>query len=98
MTKRLEEKAEGLGITLMQGPTGFTLLPFKEGKVLSTEQFNELPENEQKKLNERLEEIIQQLIETMINKAGTLQYSTQTLNRQSTVIITLSNHPHAKSN
>ncbi|TVO77871.1 Lon protease family protein [Sedimenticola selenatireducens] len=65
MVKRLGEKAEGLGITLMQGPTGFTLAPFKEGKMLSTEQFDELPEEEQKKLNEGLETIKKQLKETM---------------------------------
>ncbi|MDF1527693.1 MAG: AAA family ATPase, partial [Sedimenticola sp.] len=65
MVKRLEAKAEELGITLMQGPTGFTLAPVKEGKMLSTEQFDALPDTEQKKLNEGLDEIKKQLKETM---------------------------------
>lgn len=65
MVKHLETKAEELGITLMQGPTGFTLAPVKEGKMLSTEQFNALPEEEQRKLNEGLDEIKKQLKETM---------------------------------
>ncbi|MCW8976891.1 MAG: AAA family ATPase [Sedimenticola sp.] len=65
MVKRLEAKAKELGITLMQGPTGFTLAPVKEGKMLSTEQFDALPDTEQKKLNEGLDEIKKQLKETM---------------------------------
>ncbi len=65
MVKHLETKAEELGITLMQGPTGFTLAPVKEGKMLSTEQFDALPDTEQKKLNEGLDEIKKQLKETM---------------------------------
>ncbi|MCW8881184.1 MAG: AAA family ATPase, partial [Sedimenticola sp.] len=65
MVKRLEAKAEELGITLMQEPTGFTLAPVKEGKMLSSEQFDALPDTEQKKLNEGLDEIKKQLKETM---------------------------------
>ncbi|MCW8890317.1 MAG: AAA family ATPase, partial [Sedimenticola sp.] len=65
MVKRLEQKAEATDIALLQGPTGFTLAPLKDDKVLSTEQFDQLPEEEQKKLNEGLEQIKKELKETM---------------------------------
>ena len=65
MVQRLREKAESLNIRLMQGPTGFTLAPHKEGKMLTPEEFNHLPEAEQKQLGNAMEEMKQELKETM---------------------------------
>ncbi len=65
MVKRLEHKAEATDIALLQGPTGFTLAPLKDDKILSTEEFDQLPEEEKNKLNEGLEQIKKELKETM---------------------------------
>lgn len=65
MVKRLGEKAEGLDIKLMQGPTGFTLAPHENGKMLTPDEFNRLPEAERQRLDNAMEEMKQELKETM---------------------------------
>ncbi|WP_428603639.1 Lon protease family protein [Sedimenticola sp.] len=65
MVRRLSEKAEQLGIKLMQGPTGFTLAPHINGKMLTPGEFDKLPEDEQKRLGGAMEEMKQELKETM---------------------------------
>jgi predicted ATP-dependent protease len=65
MVKRLSEKAERLDIKLMQGPTGFTLAPHINGKMLTPAEFDQLPEAEQKRLSDAMEDMKQELKETM---------------------------------
>lgn len=59
------KQAASHGIVLLRGPTGFTLTPQKEGKILTTEEFNELPEQEQQQLGDLLKEVKEDLKETM---------------------------------
>jgi len=61
----LGEKAANSGIALLRGPTGFTLTPQKEGKILSTEEFHKLPNEEQQRLGASMEEMKEDLKETM---------------------------------
>lgn len=65
MVQRLSEKAEGLDVKLMQGPTGFTLAPQKNGKMLTPEEFKQLSEEEQTRLSNGMEAMKQELKETM---------------------------------
>ena len=65
MVQRLDQKASELNIKLLQGPSGFTLAPHKEGKMLTPEEFRKLPKEEQERLNQALEEMKRELKETM---------------------------------
>lgn len=65
MVKRLSEQAERLDIRLMQGPTGFTLAPHVDGKMLTPKEFEQLPEATQKKLSDAMDTMKQELKETM---------------------------------
>jgi predicted ATP-dependent protease len=58
-------KAAERGIALLRGSTGFTLTPQQEGKILSTEDFHKLPKEEQQRLGAAMEEMKEDLKETM---------------------------------
>jgi lon-related putative ATP-dependent protease len=64
----LRRDAESHGIALIRTPGGMAFAPVRDGEVLSPEEFQRLPEAEQKRieavittLQERLERVIQQL-------------------------------------
>ena len=63
--RELGEMASSRSIVLMRGATGFTLSPQKDDKVLSHDEFKELPEEEQKDYEASMEAIKQKLKETM---------------------------------
>lgn len=51
----LGEAAEQDGIVILDTPTGYTLAPLVNGKPMPQEVFNQLPEDEKKRLDELLE-------------------------------------------
>ncbi|MGC8731130.1 MAG: Lon-insertion domain-containing protein [Halothiobacillaceae bacterium] len=51
----LGEVAEQDGIVILDTPTGYTLAPLADGKPMPQEVFNQLPEDEKKRLDELLE-------------------------------------------
>lgn len=53
------------GISLVSTPTGFSLLPMKEGKVLSPNEFEALEEEEKSRLQESLESLKEELRRTL---------------------------------
>ena len=53
------------GISLVSTPTGFSLLPMKDGKVLSPNEFEALEEEEQSRLQESLEILKEELRRTL---------------------------------
>jgi lon-related putative ATP-dependent protease len=55
--EELQKKAEEKELMLMRMPTGFAFAPVKEGNVLPPDEFNKLPEEERKKLQERVQEV-----------------------------------------
>ena len=64
----LQERAEQSGIALVRTQTGLALAPVKDGEVLSSQDFENLPKSEQKarqaalaKLQEQLESILAQI-------------------------------------
>ena len=61
----LDKQAAERGIVLIRGPAGFTLTPQKDGKGLSQEEFEALPEAEKERFLKSLEEMKELLKETM---------------------------------
>jgi predicted ATP-dependent protease len=61
--KNLEEKARALELAVMRTPGGFTIGPLKEGKLLGSSQFHELPEEEQNRIKANIEAINEELKE-----------------------------------
>ncbi len=62
--KRLEElqdKAKAKGFTMLQTPVGMVFAPVKDGEVITHESFEQLPEEEQKRLEADIEELQQEL-------------------------------------
>ena len=77
----LEEIAERDHIVLMHGPSGFTLTPEKEGKKLTSEEFDALPEKEQEQFRQSLDALKQRVKEAM-EKAPEWQHELQNRIRQ----------------
>ncbi|WP_417533960.1 Lon protease family protein [Marinobacterium stanieri] len=61
--KALGKTARESGITLMRTPGGYTLGPIKDGKLMTPDQFSELPEAEQNRIKEKLESLNEELTE-----------------------------------
>ncbi|HJW76626.1 MAG TPA: ATP-binding protein [Thermoleophilia bacterium] len=53
----LQKQASGRGLALLQAPTGFGLAPMKEGEVISPEEFQKLPLEEQKRIENEIESL-----------------------------------------
>ena len=62
---KLGKQAAEQGIALLRGPSGFTLTPQREGKVLSPQEFGELPEKNRQRYAAALETMKEQLKATM---------------------------------
>ena len=63
--EELGKKATKRGIALLRTPAGYTLAPEKDGNVLGTEEFKQLPEDEQREIEAHIEEIKEELKATM---------------------------------
>ncbi len=61
----LQEKAQARDVAMMRTPTGLALAPTRKGEVLSPDEFRALPEDERKKLQGDLEQLQQDLEETV---------------------------------
>ncbi|NIS37832.1 AAA family ATPase, partial [Candidatus Saccharibacteria bacterium] len=57
ISKQINEKATENGFTLQTSPMGIMILPVRDGKPLSEEQFASLPDDEKKEIEEKREEI-----------------------------------------
>lgn len=54
--EELGQDAHTQGVALIQTPTGFALAPLKNDKVVTPEEFNKLPEDEQQHFNQLIEQ------------------------------------------
>ena len=61
----LQRRAEQQGITLLRTPMGLALAPRRDGKVLTPEMFETLPEAERERIQRELEEVQGKLEEVM---------------------------------
>lgn len=59
--KKIQADAEQKQIALIQTPTGYTLAPIHKDEVLSPEEFEKLPEDERKRIEQDTEELQEQL-------------------------------------
>lgn len=62
----IADKAEKNNIIMLRNPTGWTLGPKKDNKVLSPEEFEQLPKEEQKAITQVVEEIQNDLKEMLL--------------------------------
>lgn len=63
--KELRQEAEERGVALIRTPMGMALAPLKDGEVLSPEEFHQLPEEEQTRRQQALQELQERLEETL---------------------------------
>jgi len=63
--QKISDKAEEKNIALLRTPGGYTLGPKKDGKVLSPGEFQKLDEKEQKEIKRVVDEVENELIETI---------------------------------
>lgn len=63
--KALGEKARERGAAILRTPMGFAVAPLKDGKVVKPEEFEGLPESEQKAMQETIADIQNDLQELM---------------------------------
>lgn len=59
--KELEQKAKALELAIMRTPSGFTIGPIKDRKLLGSSQFHELPDGEQDRIKANIESINEEL-------------------------------------
>jgi len=58
----LNSKAEARGLAFLHTPTGFLFVPVRDGQVLSPDEINDLPEEEQERLKAAVEELQEELL------------------------------------
>lgn len=61
----LTEQAEQKDIRIMRTPTGFTMVPLEDGKIVEPETFNALPPNERKIIEAKVDLLERQLAEIL---------------------------------
>ncbi|MGD8588621.1 MAG: ATP-binding protein [Chromatiales bacterium] len=61
MAAEFDRKTREEGIALLHTPTGYSLVPLKDGKVLSPEAYQKLPEEEQKAIEKVVEKFHDEL-------------------------------------
>ncbi len=61
----LSEKALAKNIAILRTPTGFTMAPLRDGKVVPPDDFNALPREEQLAVRQTIESLEQDLEETL---------------------------------
>ncbi|MDZ7839325.1 MAG: ATP-binding protein [Gammaproteobacteria bacterium] len=59
--RELQEKAQAKNIVLVRTPAGVTLAPMRNGETLGPEEFEKLPEEEQKKIQEDIEALQEEM-------------------------------------
>jgi lon-related putative ATP-dependent protease len=63
----LQEKAKEMGIALMRTPAGLILAPLRDGEAISPEEFQNLPEEERKRVEANIESLQAELKEILQN-------------------------------
>ena len=62
----LSEGAEEQGVTMINTPTGYTIVPLSDGKAMPQDEFKKLTEEQQKETQEKIEKIKEELKELII--------------------------------
>ncbi|MBY4675073.1 Lon protease family protein [Marinobacterium arenosum] len=61
----LSKRAKEMELTLIRTPSGYTIAPIKDGKLISSTEFNRLPESTQQQVKKNIEQINAQLKESV---------------------------------
>ena len=61
--KSLGKKAHELGVTLMRTPGGYTLGPIRDGKLMTPDEFKQLPEDEREQIKKAIDTLNDELTE-----------------------------------
>ncbi len=83
--RELAEKAASQGIQLVRTPGGFALAPIRDGEVLSPEEFDKLPEDEQNRIEQvvrSLQKELQELIEQVPDWRKEMRDKIKEMNRE----------------
>ena len=83
--KAIEENAQADNLALMRTPMGLAFAPMADGKVLSAEEFQALPEQERARIQEKLkthETQLRQVMHTMPMKAYAAREKIRQLNQE----------------
>jgi len=59
--EELGKKAQERGVAMIHTPTGYSLAPLRDGHMISPQEFEDLPEDEQARLREAMEQIKEEL-------------------------------------
>ncbi len=65
MAAEFDRRAREEGVALLHTPTGYSLVPVREGNLLSPEEFEKLPENERKSIEQLVERFHDELRSTL---------------------------------
>jgi len=63
--KEVEEEAKAEDIGVIQTPTGIAFIPVRKGEALGTEEFKQLPEEEQRKFHDDIAKLTKRLQQVM---------------------------------
>ena len=80
----LQSHAEAQNVRLLRTPSGFAFAPMQNGEVIDPEAYNQLPESEQKAIEERVEKLQEELdavIQQMPRWRREMQQQIRALNR-----------------
>jgi lon-related putative ATP-dependent protease len=58
---KIQEQAQSRGLTLLRTPTGLVFAPYQDGKVLSPEEFEQLPDDLKQKLESEVKQLQDEL-------------------------------------
>jgi len=68
--EEIQKQAQEENVALVRTPIGFAAAPVRDGEVLSPEEIQELPEEEQERLQEKVSELQQQLRKALRQAPG----------------------------
>lgn len=63
--KELEAKAEQQGIKLLRTPSGFAMAPLRDGEVIAPEEFEKLPDDEKRRIEQAVAALQEELREVI---------------------------------
>jgi lon-related putative ATP-dependent protease len=81
----LAERSEAQGLRFLRTPQGFAFAPIVDGKVLSPQEFNKLPESKQEELKARLqdqEKVLRELMQSFPKWMGEARQQVRELERE----------------
>lgn len=83
----LQQKAQSMGLAMLQTPMGIVFAPQKDGEVLTAEKFKELPESDRKKIEsdiEGLQKELQSILRGLPRSQRELRSRARKLNEETT--------------